>query len=290
MREEIFAITSRYPAYHDFSLGNLYCWNTDDSLEICLLNNNLVVKFPDYLNNSKHYLSFLGDNQPQDTAKQLIEYSTEKFRQSYMRYVPEVSIESLERNDAFMIEPNRDDFDYVFETKKYLNFDGHILSKVKSEYGHFYKKNKPSLKVETFQDISDTHWGEIREIFKVWLSSKPHPEQFDQEKIAIEKMATLPANFLKHWAMLVYLNDKPVGFTVYEIKEDWAICHFAKADMQFPHIFNYVFIESFRKLAEANINHINLEPDLGIEGLRISKERKHPSGFLKKYTVSLKKS
>jgi hypothetical protein len=288
MRDEIIAITSRYPAYHDFSIGNIFCWDTDNSLQICTLNENLVVLFPDYIDDSIHYLSYLGSNMPSETAKTLIEYSKQKIKQSFLRYIPEISVENL--SDEFSAVPNRDDFDYVFETNKYVNFDGHILSKIKSEFGHFNKKYNNKFRVETKNEITNEDWVIINSIFSTWLSSKSDPSMFDQEKLALDKMSKLPNSFINIWLMLLYVNSKPAGFIIYELREGWGICHFAKADMQFNHIFNFLFIESFRILNKQGITNINLEPDLGIEGLRISKERKQPSGFLKKYTVSLKKS
>lgn len=286
-REEIIEITSQYPAYHDFSLGNLFCWNTDDMLEICLLNNNLVVKFPDYLDDTKHYLSFLGKNKTEDTTKQLLEYSKASLNQDFLRYVPEVSISQPEQ--LFTVEPIRDDFDYIYENALYENMAGKEFHKMKNEYNNFIR-DFPNVQFEISDSLDEVMKININLVFEQWIKTKPDPSEFEQEKIAIDKLLVLGNSLMNLMIVFAFDNDKPIGFVIYETEnQNCAIGHFAKADISYKNLFNFMFTESFRLLNRKGVSHTNLEPDLGIEGLRISKERKQPSGFLKKYKVSMKK-
>lgn len=288
MQDEIVSITSTYPQYHDFSVGNLYCWNTDNSIRVCTLNNNLVVHFADYTNDSKHYYSYLGNNDSEDTAIKLIEYSKYEIGIDYLRYVPEISVSKLDDN-KFQITPIRDDFDYIYDMADYSDINN-LPNNLKPEYNAFLNKYKENANFYTYQSVPQELNLAILEIFTTWQTKKQNSQDYMQEKVALTNMINFPIENANFWTLILYDNNKPIGFTINEIpsNNEYAIGHFCKADTNYKKIFDFITVETFLKLSNNGVRYFNMEPDLGIEGLRINKEHKRPSGFLKKYKVCIK--
>lgn len=63
-KEEIEQITHKYPPYSDFNFVSMWSWDIKGEIRISKLNNNLVVRFTDYLSGNP-FFSFLGDNYEQ---------------------------------------------------------------------------------------------------------------------------------------------------------------------------------------------------------------------------------
>lgn len=60
-KEEIEKITQKFPPYSDFNFISMWSWDIKVEMIISKLNNNLVVRFTDYLTGYP-FFSFLGDN------------------------------------------------------------------------------------------------------------------------------------------------------------------------------------------------------------------------------------
>lgn len=52
-------VTQKYLPYSDFDFISMWCWNIKGKIKISKLNNNLVVRFTDYLSGNP-FFSFLG--------------------------------------------------------------------------------------------------------------------------------------------------------------------------------------------------------------------------------------
>ncbi len=289
MHSDIAKITSRYPNYHDFSIGNLYCWDTDKSIKVCILNNNLVVQFVDYIDESNHFLSFLGNNKTNETVKLLLKYSQDKLGVDYLRYVPEISVSEL--NDTFTREEVRNDFDYIYDLSQYSN-EKQLPDHIRPEYNSFINKYGGSAIFTTYEYIPQELNIALLEIFSTWENNKADTINHEQERKALINMINFPQEKANFWTLILYDNEKPIGFTINEIttNKEFAIGHFCKADINYKRIFDFLTVEAFIKLSKLGVKFFNMEPDLGIEGLRNNKLEKQPSGFLKKYTVKLKKT
>src|SRR5574343_1109613 len=75
-KKSIDNFTKKHPPYSDFNFTSMWVWNTTEEIQISILNDNLVVKFTDYLNGD-HFYSFLGTNKIKETTNILLDY-TEK--------------------------------------------------------------------------------------------------------------------------------------------------------------------------------------------------------------------
>jgi hypothetical protein len=78
-----------------------------------------------------------------------------------------------------------------------------------------------------------------------------------------------------------------VAYSIYEIRDDYAIGHFEKALKEHNGLYDYLKHTTAKELHEKGVKYINYEQDLGIVGLRQTKLLLHPEHYLKKYSISL---
>ena len=69
------------------------------------------------------------------------------------------------------------------------------------------------------------------------------------------------------------------------LNPDTLVMHVLKADPNIDGLYQ-VMLQEFLAHEGADFNYVNLEQDLGIEGLRKSKQSYHPVEMVKKYILS----
>jgi len=67
---------------------------------------------------------------------------------------------------------------------------------------------------------------------------------------------------------------------------DTLVMHVLKADPNISGLYQ-AMLQEFLTHEAGSFNYVNLEQDLGIEGLRKSKQSYHPVKMIKKYTISV---
>jgi hypothetical protein len=90
----------------------------------------------------------------------------------------------------------------------------------------------------------------------------------------------------------IFADDILVAVSILEVVDNqYAFTHFEKADMtNFPGIGSFLNQQVANLLASRGIQYINIEQDLGIAGLRMSKRSYFPCGYLRKFSVSYRES
>src|SRR4051812_11832114 len=91
-----------HPPYSDYNFISLWTYDYDRQYRLSVLNDNLIIKFQDYNDPNDFFYSFLGINQPDDTARLLLEHSA-KEGQKELKLIPEEVIESFSNPDQFII-------------------------------------------------------------------------------------------------------------------------------------------------------------------------------------------
>lgn len=85
-----------------------------------------------------------------------------------------------------------------------------------------------------------------------------------------------------------YADGKAAGFLLGEqLNETTFTIHFAKADIAYKGIYAYMFSQ-FCELIQDEYTYINMEQDLGKDGLRQTKRSYRPDLMANKYRILLK--
>lgn len=286
--EEIESLTKEYPPYSDFSFTSLWTYNANNATTISKLNNNLVVRMEDYVN-LEPFLTFIGSKDSVHTAHTLLSTSKKLGVSSSLKLVPEINItkDLLAARDLSIIE-DVENFDYVFPLKEISELKGQKYHKQRN-LRNFFENNYQDLKCLELDILDRETQEQMMKLFDLWSENKTDYD-YDTgiEKRAIERLYLI-SNLKKFPTIGIVDNEKLVAFSINEIlSERYAGALFRKADINYKGIYKYLESVTAKKLLSFGCELLNYEQDLGIPGLRHSKELWKPTDYLKKYIISLK--
>lgn len=284
-REEIESFTKKFPPYSDFNFNSMWAWNINDDVRLSQLNNNLIVRFSDYVT-GKPFYSFFGLSNIQDTFSSLLDLSKSENLSPCLKLISEEVIKYC-NPEKFIFAEDRDHFDYILSVERLLPHDGteRKLSSRRKEANKF--KNNDDVEVK----LIDLNQSEVRysinEVFSRWESQLSVSfDNIGHMKMALERFLSL-GKFENMICVGVYKKNQLIGYSINEVLGNgYAIGHFQQGDvLEFSGIYGLLMHEVSPYLAEKKCDFINIEQDLNIAGLRSWKNSLNPVGFLKKYIV-----
>lgn len=280
-QKDIERFTVRFEPYSDFNFTSLFCWSIDNSTEVSMLNDNLVIKLPDYITGKPVY-SILGKTNVDSSLEKLL--ATTKS----VRLVPEVVVKSIDHPRQFRFREDQDNFDYIYNLEHLASLSGKKYkakrqksNSVKRAFGHKLIVSRSSV-------INPLVKKDLRRVFDEWAKeSKQTTKEIQPEEVAFSRLLEL-SNHFSLLVSLITLEGRAVGFSVNEILNNkYALCHFEKAVSIHSQFFSFLVNQAAKDVLEYGCKFVNWEQDLGIDGIRKSKSSYHPALFLKKYTVEL---
>ncbi len=274
-------LTKTYEPYAEFSFPCLYSWDTTEDTLVSVLNNNLVIRMPDYITMEPFY-SLIGKTKIDDTLEQLFQSQTE------LKMVPEVVVGALENTKVYKIEEDRDQFDYVYLLEDQVQLLGKHFKGRRNKSSKFYRTYEDSLELRKIQFSSKKNRDQILATFRAWAHDRNKTKRdTEHEAVAIQRIMEA-APYFNLIGIQMFIDGKCVGFSINEvIDSDYAVCRFHKSLVE-----SYSYIDAFfTNLVAIELQHfgctyISWEQDLGIPGLREFKESYRPIKYLKKYTIS----
>jgi len=287
-QKDVEKITQKYPPYSDFNFVSMWSWDIKDERMVSKLNDNLIVLFTDYKNN-QHFFSFIGTNKVTETARELIHFAEKTNRPSTLRLVPEESARLLPKSD-FLIEEDKDNFDYIFSTSQISDFRGKKYKTKRQEANRFLTLY-PNIVFKSENLISPIVREHIINLLQKWTVKKESNSETENLGLKSEKQALHKILQMENKNLLIFtcfLNDKLIGFEIDEILlNKYAVAHFSKVDALYNGINVFLNMKLSEYLKNEGVEFCNWEQDLGIESLRKSKMSYRPVNFLKKCKVCL---
>lgn len=288
-KNTIEAIAKQYPPYSDYNFVSLWCYNTKNSVEISILNENLVIKFLDYFG-IEHFYSFLGNKKTEETIDTLLTHSQKNNIAKELILIPEINLSSDKKVfENFLITEDADNFDYILSVNEISKLTGNKFGP-KRNFVNRFLKNYPEATVDIF-DINDPKLQkQMEELFCTWekQTSRDRSET-NNELVAILRLLESAYNF-DLMCTGIFIKNHLIAYSIDEIlKDNYGIIHFEKADTSYVGIFQYLKQQTAKHLDKLGCKYINYEQDLGIPGLRKAKQSWRPIGYLKKYTISKQK-
>ncbi len=197
--------------------------------------------------------------------------------------IPESFVRThLVDNEKYIVEEERDHFDYVYDIREMIELKGRKFhdkknkaNRFRSSYQYEYAALTPDLIGECLE--FEHYWCEVRDCGK-------YPG-LEKERCAILKMLR-NFNSLDIKGGLIRIEGKVAALTLGEkILPDTMVIHIEKANSDIPGLYQ-VINQEFLMHEAADCRYVNREQDLGVEGLRNSKLSYNPVKFVKKYKVS----
>lgn len=184
--------------------------------------------------------------------------------------------------DKFEYIPDRNAFDYIYETKKLIDLSGKELHSKRNHY-NFFKKNYKYEYVKMTQSDAE----ECKKVFYKWIEGKEKTKWLEISEDATFK-ALDNLDKLELTGGAIKIDGKICAFSIGEaVSDDTALIHFEVALPEFRGAFNAINCEFCAKEWK-NFTYINREEDMGIENLRKTKESYKPVFLHEKINAVLK--
>jgi len=283
-KEDVENFTHKFLPYSDFNFVSMWSWDIKGKIGLSILNKNLVVQFTDYLT-GKPFLSFIGKNKISKTASKLIAFSKKNYQVNSLKLIPEEMANILDKS-GFTISPDIDSHDYIYSIEHLRNMHNWLGHRSSRGIKKFLELHPNYLvKISSLKEIPKE---EYREIFRRWVENKNIDNYLElNEYKAFKRFLEIKNENIE--VISLYKDNQLIGFTAYEItSDDYAVAHFSKANIKHHSaIYDILNWEEAKSLDAKGIKYYNWEQDLGIQGLRYSKEKYKPCYFLKKYIIAL---
>lgn len=271
----------------ELNFTNLYIWRDYYKFRYCILNDFLCIL--SVMDGNKPFGFFpLGDYAHKEDLKAALYNLKDYFDAMGWDYVlSRVSKEQIELLESLQLQMNvhedRDNFDYIYSVNKLSTLSGKKLDGKRNHINKFKK-----LYTFEYEEISEATVPLCKEIVEKWCLERAALGQTD---LAHERRANLDLldnySYLGVKGALIKVNQIPEAFTIGErINEDTVVIHVEKANTDIHGLYPLIN-QQFLANQWSDLQFVNREQDLGIEGLRKAKLSYHPVGFVEKYTVEL---
>lgn len=270
----------------DMLFGNLYIWHFSRDISYAILNDCLVIKtkFP----NEKYPFIFypLGLGDRQKTIKDVMDYFLSNNMKFAIKSLEPYQKYELEKNmpNIFDISPNRDRFDYIYNVSDLINLNGRKLHSKKNHLNKFLNLY-PNF---VYERIDSSNAIDVFESYVEWFNKNPNiTDGLRNEFVGIE--STLRNfNLLDMKGGVIKIDNKIAAFTLGEqINSNSVVIHIEKANTFYEGIYQAIN-QQFLCNDWNDMEFVNREEDLGIEGLRRAKMTYNPIRFVEKFEARLK--
>jgi uncharacterized protein len=272
--------------YSDFDFTSLWSWDVEESIAISTLHQNLVFLFVDYLTKEK-FFSFVGKNEIDATIKILLEHSMAQGHGNSLKLIPGEIVELIKNPQICEVVADRDNFDYILHLPTMVNIRARKNKSRRRKVELFDSLYGENTSIRNLELANTESQAKLLTLFDTWAGTKTTANtEIQSEREAIIRLFQLPSpNKLQLTA--IFLRDELIGFSIDEILNgNYAMGHFIKANTKYSGVFQYLEHHVNLNLASQGVEFLNIEQDLGIETLRMSKMGQHPHLLLEKFILT----
>ncbi|MGO1041426.1 DUF2156 domain-containing protein [Clostridioides difficile] len=219
----------------------------------------------------------------------VLEYFSHNNKKIYLRGITTEVVEFLKEKypNRFEYIEERDLFDYIYDAESLRTLAGKKNQKKRNHINYFLKEYAGRYEARL---LDKENFNECLVLMKEWESNKEENNEFDEsmddELVGIKKIFN-NYDILKDKVKVfgVYVDGKLEAFSIGELlNKNMALIHIEKANPDirglYPFINQQFLVSEFK-----DVEFVNREEDLGIEGLRKAKLSYHPCRFVEKYSV-----
>lgn len=275
----------------EYSYTYMYSWfarQDPDCLKYCYKDGIVFISFCNknipIFSGEKLYLPPLTTLENMERAYAMIaDYARELNSKLRVIQAPRYHIALVDKN-AFDIELMDDAAEYLYKTRDIIDLAG---KKYHGKRGHISKfvKLYPN---HIFREYEDSDYDAVIDLFDEWKSHKDGEVRgINREFAALNTALELRKQYnLKVGVMIV--GNELVGFSLGEITpNNIGIVHFEKANIEYEGSYS-MLTNCFAKAFLSETRLINRQEDMGMEGLRKSKQSYYPVGFAEKALFTYK--
>lgn len=268
----------------EFTFGNNYIWRNIYHMEVAEIFECCVFRFQ---SEGNYCYSFpIGDGKKREVIELLIEEARIQGQIQIFDTILEQDKEQLEEwfPGEFVIEAERDNFDYIYETERLINLTGKKLHSKRNHIARFKENNN-----WTYEPITEENKMDCLAMNRIWCNkqeckwNKDMANEFCAVQESIEHFTDLGLV-----GGVIRVDGNIVAFSIGEkLNQDTFDVHVEKAFAEIQGAYPMIN-QQFVMHNCQNYKYVNREEDTGTEGLRRAKLSYYPDILLQKYLVKFK--
>ena len=228
------------------------------------------------------FLGPFGTGPLKPAVEMLLQHAEKDFgEERVLRYVPGALAEAIcQEITPARSEEHRDFFDYLYLREELADLSGSKFAKRRNQLSKFQRENHAEVVM-----LQESDHEQILHCLDKWYERYGDEDPFlAMEKDSVKRM--LPNLWkLGGIGVRVRIQDNMCGLSwAVPITDETWLVPVEKAPREVKGMYQYVNWALANSLP-AHVKILNREADMGIEGLRIAKERYNPIGFEKKTTL-----
>lgn len=272
--------------YADWAYGTMVAWwDFFDDLEITFHNDNLLVRSSYLSDGEKPFITLIGDHAVQDTIDDIFAWQRERGDEQLIASSPLYIVDGLDDPSRYSIIEDLDNAEYVISAEAHASLINPEHKRIRQKIHAF--EREPFYENLTVIDYPlDSAESKLRLINALHMWDTRHANRRDtSEGLVIDKVLRHAEEIDLH-CLCVMINDRVEAFVLYKYLTPTTInLNHLKVNYAYKDIFHYTMHAVARHLVQKGVTHMNIEQDLGIEGLRTYKQRLRPSHMMRKFSI-----
>lgn len=270
----------------ELNFTNIYMWRDYYKIRYCIVNNFLCLISS--LEDSPFSFFPIGDYNNIGALKcaiySLRDYFSDNGWEFVMSRVTKQQITLLENMGmCFNANEDRANFDYIYSVKNLSTLAGKKYDGKRNHINKFKKQHSFE-----YEEINDSNISDCRDIIEDWCLQRNYQ---NSSSLIHERKANMDLldnyKYLGIKGALIRVDGKPEAFTAGEkLNSNTVVIHVEKANSAINGLYPLIN-QQFLANEWSEVEFVNREQDLGLEGLRKAKLSYNPAGFIEKYTVKL---
>ena len=264
------------PENSEYTFTNLFSWRIQHGFCVSRVGGMLILAAEKH--GQKEYYPPIGAGDARAVIRRILADTKSRFVR-----IPENMLSAVARDPDIKAVEDRDNADYVFFTKDLIELKGRRYDAKRNFIKHF----KSAYRFD-YVPVTEAEIGEVLRFQNVWCVEKGcgQSKSLQDEAEAVRTMlAHLRLFSLKAGALAV--DGAICAVCIAEaLNHETLVIHALKGAKGMNGIYPTLFNEFLRREAAA-YRYINMEQDLGVPGLRASKESYQPVRMTRKFTLSL---
>lgn len=220
------------------------------------------------------------DNQGKPAYDALLSFMEEQGLEKQLQDVSRNQLDEIIRLGYDITwESDRDSAEYIYDVERMRSFSGKDLHSKRNHFNNFIRYNQYTIK----------HIEESKEdclaLALKWYEDSNQSDALRHELAGIRALLEHP-EFFNIVGIAVFVDEICQGFSILEVLNDDVILnHIEKADKRISGLYAFLARTSMEYFGQG-ITYTNREQDMGIPGLRKSKESYMPEFLEEKFHVT----
>jgi len=192
-------------------------------------------------------------------------------------------VKELAGAKGLVIEPVRDQFDYVYQTQDLARLAGRKYHSKRNHIRHFLQAH-----AFTYVGLREDHLQACLELGGLWCEMRRCEEDLNlmgEWEAVREALSHFHALSIQGGVILI--ENKVQAFALGELlNEETAVVHIEKANPEIPGLYTMIN-QQFCEKSWPHVPSVNREQDLGEPGLRRAKLSYYPDHLVEKFQIQL---